>query len=253
MRRDPLFYLALLPLAYVLITFYAPLALMLFESLRTGGVRAYYAVLANPDYAAIMAYSALVALLTTVLALLLALPAAYYLSFHVESEETKNRLLVAFTVPMLVNFLLRAYALMNMLSLVGLLNTFQGMLVGMVYEYTPIMLLPIYSTLERVERRLLEAAETLGARPLQKMLRVTLPLAAPGVASGVVLVFLMSFTEFIVPAMLGGVYGYTVGFLIWDLFLKYRNWAVGSALAFIVTLASVLAVHFYVRYGGGGA
>lgn len=253
MRKSPVFLIAVLPLLYVSITFYVPIILMVVESIRWGGSQLYLSVLSNADYTSIMAYSAGVALLTTVAALLLAFPVAYYLSFGVENSETKNKILAAFTVPMLVNFLLRAYALMNVFSIIGLANTFQGMIIGMVYEYFPFMLLPIYSTLERIERRLIEAAETLGAKPWQAVIRVTLPLAAPGIGSGIALVFLMAFTEFVVPGLLGGVYGYTVGYLIWDLFLKYRNWAVGSALAFIVTLTSIVAVYFYTKYGGGSA
>ncbi|MEZ0345709.1 MAG: ABC transporter permease [Infirmifilum sp.] len=250
MKKSPVIILALLPLLYVISTFYVPLILMFLESVRRGGVGLYASVLTNADYLSIMGYSAAIALITTLMTLALALPAAYYLSFEVDDADTKNKILVAFTVPMLVNFLLRAYALMNIFSLIGLSNTFQGMIIGMIYEYLPFMLLPIYSTFERIERRLLEAAETLGAKPWQATLRVTLPLAAPGIASGVILVFLMAFTEFVVPGLLGGVYGYTIGYLIWDLFLKYRNWAVGSALAFIVTLTSIVAVYFYMKYGG---
>uniref|UniRef100_A0A7C1T6U2 ABC transporter permease n=1 Tax=Thermofilum pendens TaxID=2269 RepID=A0A7C1T6U2_THEPE len=254
-RRAPLpsalVLLAAVPLAYVLATFYLPLLVMLAESLKPQGLSLYVYVLFNPDYAAIMAYSLVLAVVTTASTFLVALPAAYYLSFHVEDEKRKSRLLAAFTVPMLVNFLLKAYALMNVLSVLGLANTYLGMVVGMVYEYLPYMLLPLFSSFERVERRLLEAAQALGARSHHTFLRVVLPLSLPGIASGVALVFLMSFTEFIVPAMLGGVYGYTMGYLIWDLFLKYRNWPVGSALAFMVTLVSLAIVYFYTRWGLG--
>ncbi|MGB9708488.1 MAG: ABC transporter permease [Infirmifilum sp.] len=251
MRKNPVFLIAILPLLYVLTTFYVPIILMALESLKAGGIQVYTSVLTNKDFTSIILYSAAIAFITTLITLVLAFPAAYYLSFGVENPQTKNKFLVAFTVPMLINFLLRAYALMNILSLVNLTNTIQGMIIGMVYEFLPFMLLPIYSTLERIERRFLEAAETLGAKPWQAVLRITLPLATPGIASGVILVFLMAFTEFVVPGLLGGVYGYTVGYLIWDLFLKYRNWPVGSALAFIVTLTSIFAVYFYTRYGGG--
>lgn len=240
---------ALVPVLYVASTFYFPIVLMLFESLRGGGVSVYYQVVTNEDYLAIIAYSGLIAVIVTVVTLLASLPVAYYLAFYVESEEGKSKLLVAFTLPMLVNFLLRAYALMNIFSLLGLANSFQAVVIGMVYEYFPLMLLPVYSTFERVERRLLEAAETLGAKPHQAVLRVLVPVSAPGILSGVTLVFLMAFTEFVVPAMLGGVYGYTVGYLVWDLFLKYRNWAAGSALALIITAASLLAVYAYMRWG----
>jgi len=224
---------------------------MLAESLRPQGPSLYASVLLNPDYTSIVVYSLALAVITTALTFLVALPAAYYLSFHVDCEGRKSRFLAAFTVPMLVNFLLKAYALMNVLSVLGLANTYVGMVVGMVYEYLPYMLLPLFSSFERVERRLLEAAQSLGARSHHIFLRVILPMSLPGIASGVALVFLMSFTEFIVPAMLGGVYGYTMGYLIWDLFLKYRNWPVGSALAFIVTLLSLVIVYLYTRWGLG--
>ena len=242
---------AALPLAYILATFYLPLLILLAESLRGGGLSTYVDVLSNPDYLSVVWYSLGLAVLTTASTFAVALPAAYYLAFEVEDEATKSRLLVAFTVPMLVNFLLRAYALMNIFEALGFAGTYTGIVAGMVYEFLPYMLLPLYSTFERIERRLLEAAQTLGAKPSQVFLRVILPLAAPGIASGVALVFLMSFTEFIVPAMLGGVYGYTVGYLIWDLFLKYRNWTAGSALTFIVTLLSLLIVFAYTKWGIG--
>ena len=254
-RRPPLpsalALLAAAPLAYVLATFYLPLLIMLVESLKPQGPSLYVRVLLNPDYTSIMAYSLVLAVVTTASTFLISLPAAYYLSFHVEDEVEKSRYLAAFTVPMLVNFLLKAYALMNVLSVLGLANTYAGMVIGMVYEYLPYMLLPLFSSFERVERRLLEAAQTLGARSHQVFLRIVLPLSLPGIVSGVALVFLMSFTEFVVPAMLGGVYGYTMGYLIWDLFLRYRDWPVGSALAFIVTLVSLVIVYVYTRWGLG--
>ncbi len=83
--------------------------------------------------------------------------------------------------------------------------------------------MPIYASMARVNPRLLEAAEVLGARPLAKLAKVILPISLPGIASGAVLVYLTSFADFVIPAMLGGVEGYTIGYLIWDLFLKYRN------------------------------
>lgn len=241
--------IAAVPLAYVLATFYLPLLILFAESMRWRGLATYSSIFLNPDYLSIIGYSLVLSVATTGLTFLIALPAAYHLAFHVEDEVAKSRLLVLFTVPMLVNFLLRTYALVNILSLIGLVGTYAGMVLGMIYEFLPYMLLPLYSTFERIEKKYLEAAQTLGAKPSQTFLRVTLPLAVPGVASGIALVFLMSFTEFVVPAMLGGVYGYTVGYLIWDLFLKYRNWPTGSALAFVVTLASLLIVYAYTRWG----
>lgn len=241
--------IATLPIVYVTATFYLPIVLMAFEGLRGEGLDSYRRVLLNPNYLSIIGYSGAIALIVTLATLLLATPAAYFLAFYVTSEAGKNKLLVAFTVPMLVNFLLKAYALMNIFSVFGLANSFTAIVLGMIYEYLPLMLLPVYSTFERVERRLLEAAETLGAKPLQTVFRVLLPVSLPGILSGVTLVFLMSFTEFVAPAMLGGVYGYTVGFLIWDLFLKYRNWQAGSILALVITAVSILAVYAYMRWG----
>lgn len=242
--------IASVPIIYVFTTFYAPLVLLFIESVSTDrGVWIYYDVLFDPDYLSIIGYSAYVAVVATLATLLLSLPVAYYLAFVVEDENKKRALLVSFTVPLLINFLLKTYAFMSILSVFELNNTFSGMMIGMVYEYLPYMLLPVYSTLERINKRLLEAAETLGAKPLQTLRRVILPLSFPGIASGVALVGLMTFTEFVIPAMLGGVYGYTVGYLIWDLFLKYRNWQVGSALAFIITAVSIAVVYVYAKWG----
>ena len=156
---------------------------------------------------------------------------------------------MAFNVPMLVNLLLKTYALLSILQPLGLAYSFKGLMVGMVYEYLPLMLMPIYASMARVNPRLLEAAEVLGARPLAKLVKVVLPISPPGIASGAVLVYLTSFADFVIPAMLGGVEGYTIGYLIWDLFLKYRNWEAGSALSFLVTSLAVLGAFLCVKWG----
>jgi len=238
-------FLASIPLAYVAVSFYLPLLLMFLVSVSgEKGVSIYFDVLLNENYVRIALYSLYIAALTTLSTLVLSLPAAYYLAFYVP-ERYKMNILLAFNIPLLINLLLKAYALLNLLSFLGLANTFTGMMVGMVYEYLPLMFLPIYSSFERINRRLLEAAETLGARPREKFFKVVLPLSLPGIISGVTLVSLMAFTEFVIPAMLGGIHGYTLGYLIWDLFLKFRNWEAGSALSFAVTLVAVLVATIY--------
>ncbi len=241
--------LAYTPLIYTLIAFYTPLLLMLVESVSgKRGAAVYTDVLTNINYLKVVSYSGYIALLTTFITFLIALPIAYYLAF-IASERLKLNLLIAFNVPLLVNLLLRTYALLNILMMLNIAGTFQGLMIGMIYQYFPLMLLPIYSSFERINHALIEAAETLGARPKEQFLKVILPLGLPGIVSGATLVSLTAFTDFVTPAMLGGNHGYTLGYLIWDLFLKYRNWETGSALAFIITLVAVAVSTIYTKWG----
>lgn len=249
MSRKAFKILAYTPLIYTLIAFYTPLLLMLAESVSGDKGAAVYAdVLSNINYLKVVSYSGYIALLTTLITFLMALPIAYYLAF-MASERLKLNLLIAFNVPLLVNLLLRTYALLNILMMLNLAGTFPGLMIGMIYQYFPLMLLPIYSSFERINRALIEAAETLGARPKEQFLKIILPLGLQGIISGATLVSLTAFTDFVTPAMLGGIHGYTLGYLIWDLFLKYRNWEAGSALAFIITLVAVAVSTVYTKWG----
>ncbi len=248
-------------LVYLAVFFYAPLAFLFYQSItsKAGGftLSNYVHVLTSGPYLRVTGYSLLISLTTTVATLVLAYPVSYYLSF-VASRREKGLLVVALVAPFWVDFLLRAYALRVFLDPVNRLLPgplrvelgFRALILGMVYDYLPYMLLPIYAAMEKIPRNLVDAAGTLGAPSHRRLLDIVLPLSLPGVVAGTVLVSLMSFTEFVIPAILGGTEGYTVGYLIYDLFLKYRDYWRGSALTIFVTVTALLAAVVAVRKVG---
>ncbi|WP_181702002.1 ABC transporter permease [Chthonobacter albigriseus] len=185
--------------------------------------------------------------------LVVAYPVAYYLA--VKADPRWRLLLVSLVVvPFWTSLLVRTYAWMyilgsrgipNLLTLVGiedvrLLNTPFAVLVGIVYGYLPLMIMPIYVSLEKLDRRLLEASADLGARPVSTFLGVTLPLSMPGVMTGVALVTILLLGEYLIPQLLGGGKVFFIGNALVDLFLQSRNWPFGSAIA--VTLVLVVVV-----------
>jgi spermidine/putrescine transport system permease protein len=173
-------------------------------------------------------------------------------------------LLVLVIVPFWTSILIRSYAWIYILGgrgLPALLEAFGiegvrliytpfAVLIGIVYGYLPLMVFPIYVSLERLDKRLLEASSDLGARPLSTFLQVTLPLSIPGVATGCMLVFILLMGEFLIPALLGGGKVFFVGNALVDLFLQSRNWAYGSAVAMTLILVMLVTVSVYMRLIG---
>ncbi len=202
----------------------------------------------------------LLAPLGTLTALLVSYPLAYYLAVRVE-PRFKTLLLILVIVPFWTSILIRTYAwifilggrgIPLLLSFVGLegvrlINTPFAVLVGIVYGYLPLMVLPIYVSLEKLDKRLLEASSDLGAGPLATFRQVTLPLSLPGVATGCMLVFILLMGEFLIPALLGGGKVFFVGNALVDLFLQSRNWAYGSAVAATLVVIMLITVSLYMR------
>ncbi|QRM56041.1 ABC transporter permease [Sinorhizobium sp. BG8] len=187
------------------------------------------------------------------LCLLVAYPAAYYLA--VKANPRYRLLLVSLiVVPFWTSLLVRTYAWMyilgsrglpHLLDLIGisdvrLLNTPGAVLLGIVYGYLPLMIMPIYVSLEKLDRRLLEASADLGAKPVSTFLGVTLPLSLPGVMTGVALVTILLLGEYLIPQLLGGGKVFFIGNALVDLFLQSRNWPFGSAIA--VTLVVIVVI-----------
>ncbi|KQT69899.1 MULTISPECIES: ABC transporter permease [unclassified Aureimonas] len=187
------------------------------------------------------------------LCLLLAYPVAYYIA--VKAAPRHRLVLISLiVVPFWTSLLVRTYAWMyilgsrgipSLLGTIGLpdlrfLNTPGAVLLGIVYGYLPLMIMPIYVSLERLDRRLMEASADLGARPVSTFLNVTLPLSLPGVMTGVALVTILLLGEYLIPQLLGGGKVFFIGNALVDLFLQSRNWPFGSAIA--VTLVLVVVV-----------
>ena len=200
------------------------------------------------------------AVLGTVLCALVAYPLAYYLATR--AGEKRTILLILVILPFWTSFLIRTYAWLQILGANGipsflealgveprpvLLNTHASVLLGIVYNYLPLMVFPLYVSLERLDKRLLEASKDLGANRLRTFLQVTLPLTAPGLVSGGLLVFIPMMGEYIIPTMLGGGKIYFVGNALVDLYLQSRNWPLGSAAAIGLIALVVATVGVYLR------
>lgn len=194
----------------------------------------------------------------TVACLLAAYPLAYYLVTRGGSR--KMLLLALIVIPFWTSFLIRTYAWMFLLGNSGiprvveaagltdrlqLLNTPFAVMLGIVYNYLPLMALPIYVSLERLDKSLLEASKDLGADRVRTFLQVTLPLSAPGVISGCLLVFIPVMGEYLIPVLLGGGKTYFLGNALADLFLQSRNWPFGSAIgtAFVAIMLVVVGIY----------
>ena len=196
----------------------------------------------------------------TLSALVIAYPLAYFLAVKAD-PKWKTILLVLVIVPFWTSILIRSYAwifllggrgipaLLDWVGIEGvrLINTPFAVLVGIIYGYLPLMVFPIFVSLDRLDKRLLEASSDLGAKPWRTFLQITLPLSIPGIATGCMLVFILLMGEYLIPAMLGGGKVFFVGNALVDLFLQSRNWAYGSAVAVTLVVVMLITVTIYMR------
>jgi spermidine/putrescine transport system permease protein len=134
----------------------------------------------------------------------------------------------------------------------NLLYTPTAVMIGMVYEFLPFMVLPLYTSLEKVENSLLEAAADLGAPPWKAFLRVTLPLSVPGMIAGTILTFIPAMGMFVVPDILGGAKTILIGNVIRNQFLTARNWPLGAAFSMVLMLLTMVFTLYYTRKAGFG-
>ena len=204
----------------------------------------------DPLYATIVWRSILLAIETTVLVIGVGYPLSYFVARS--PARRRNLLLFLILVPLWTNFVIRVYAWIRILRTVDMLYTPGGVLVGMVYEFLPFMILPIYTSLEKIEVSLYEAAADLGANPLRTFLRVTLPLSMPGVVAGTILVFVPVMGTFVVSDILGGKQFVLVGNLIQQQFLDARDPAFGSAASIILMVMTLIVTVLYTRKFGFG-
>lgn len=206
----------------------------------------------SPNTIGTLCYSFAIAVVTTVLCLLLGYPVAYILA---QSEwRQRNVILVMFVLPMWINFTLRITALKEILTLLeGNLAyyPFLNSVIGMVYDFLPFMILPMYTTLSKLDKSLLEAAADLGGDPAQVFWKVTLPLSVPGIISGVVMVFLPSMTNYVVLDMLYNS-TYIMGSLIGSYFAAY-DWHSGSMIALVLLVIILIFTLITDRYSDEGA
>lgn len=181
-----------------------------------------------------------IALLTTAICLLIAYPVAMVLASAPFNKLAILALL--FIIPMWMNFVLRVIALRSLLYMFGIDYGFAATLIGMVYDFLPFMLLPIYTTLCNLDKSYVEASTDLGAGKVKTFLRVTLPLSLPGVLSGVTMVFMPVFSAYAVTDMLGDASTGVIGGKINGLFGITSTWGVGSALSFVLLVLVFLTM-----------
>lgn len=221
-----------------------------------------YARLAEPLYWEVMWRSAWLAGAATVIALLVGFPFAYGIAQL--PERTRNIALFLVIVPFWTNSLIRTYAIKTILGKKGLINeallglgiidtplnmmyTPFAVIFGLVYIFFPFMVLPVYSSIEKLDRRLIEAARDLGASRLQTFTHVIIPLTLPGIMAGCLIVFLPSMGCFYVSDLLGGAKNLLLGNIIKTQFLNARDWPFGSALsmALVALMTGMMLLYFW--------
>jgi len=235
----------------------APLGLLLYYSLispnHAGITLANFQKFTNPIYVMVLVRSILLALVCTVICLLIAYPVAYILA-----KQKKGAFLsLLFILPMWMNFLLRTYAWMTILENTGIINKLlgfiglpqaslmyntQAVIMGMVYNFLPFMILPLYTSLQKMDPALIEGAQDLGANPTTVFRRITLPLSMPGIVSGITMVFMPAVTTFVISRLLGGSQFMMFGDLIEQQFLTNNNWNFGAALSLIMMVIMLLSM-----------
>ncbi|HEY3440896.1 MAG TPA: ABC transporter permease [Paludibaculum sp.] len=272
MKRLRLIFLA--PAAALLAgLFVAPLAILAVYTVLTrgvyGGVSAPFTVenwtrLADPLYLAIVWRSFVVAGISTAICVVLGFPLALFIA---RSGARKNLYLALVMLPFWTSFLVRTYAWMFLLRDTGLINTvllavgvigeplpllynWGAVIVGLVYGYLPFLVLPLFATLERMDPALVEAAADLGAGPWQTVWRVILPVSAPGLRAGAILVFIPCLGAYLTPDLLGGGKTILIGTLIQNQFTSARDWPFGSAVALGLMGLVMVLLWLHARRGG---
>ncbi len=225
-----------------------------------------YRRLADPIYGVILLRSIAIAAAATGACLALGFPLALFIS---RAGARKGLFLHLVILPFWTSFLVRTYAWLFLLRETGLVNSVLqalgvireplpllysdgAVILGLVYGYLPFMVLPIYAALERLDGSLVEAAADLGARPLAALARVVVPLAAPGIRAGVVLVFIPCLGAYLTPDLMGGGKTIMIGNLIQNQFTSARDWPFGSAVSLVLMALVMLLLMAGTRRGGEG-
>jgi spermidine/putrescine transport system permease protein len=223
-----------------------------------------YIRILDPLYLQVILRSLWLAIATTVICLILGFPVAYWIAV-MAPKRWQNLLLLGFILPLWTSSLLRSYAWITILRPTGLLNSLltsvdlpalellnrtPAVLIGMSYSLLPYMVVILYASLERLDKRLLEAAADLGANPAQTFCQVTVPQILPGITAGSILVFITGLGDFVDPELLGGASSMTAARLVYNQFLgATQNWGFGSALSMTLILAVSIAIAFLIKFG----
>ena len=263
------------PLAVWMIGFVlAPFVLLAFMSFMTKGplgIIQYkptidnYKEMFNPVYATVIKQSLVVAVWTTVLTVLMGYPLANFIAKL--KSKTSSLLTVLLMLPLWVSGLVVLYSFVILLNSSGVINSFLmnihlikkplellynnfAIVVGMIYMFMPFAVLPMYSSIEKLDPGLIEASKDLGAGPVKTFFKVTLPLTSPGIFAAVILTFIPCIGYYMVTDMLGGGTSLMIGNLIYRQFTVSRDWPFGAALSMVLALIIFLMVFIYTKLGG---
>ena len=217
------------------------------------------------NYLPILIKSIWLALISSVICLLIGYPVAYYVAG--QSENRQRFLYMLVMLPMCISFLLRTLAWVALTEDTGIINNFivslgleplplirnnGAVVLGMVYDFLPFMVLPIYNVLVKMDKSVIEAAYDLGASKLQVLLKVILPMSVPGIVSGVTMVFVPSLTTFVISNMLGGGKINLIGNIIEQEFTIANNWNLGAGLSLIMMIFIVISMAFIAKFDKDG-
>lgn len=224
----------------------------------------------TPIYLKVLLRSINLALISTVICLILGYPIAYMITK--EKPKKRSAMILMFVIPMWMNFLLRTYAWLTLLGNNGIINKIVTMLgfepldllynntsvlLGMVYNFLPFMVLPIFSVLSKIDTKLIEAAEDLGANRVTTFFKVIFPLSLPGVMTGISMVFIPAVSTFVISSLLGGNKTNLIGNVIEQQFRYTGDWHFGSAMSFILMIFILITMAFTSKFdkekeGDGG-
>ena len=220
-------------------------------------------------YTGVFMKSLWIALISTAICLLLAYPLAYLITKM--RHSTQNTVIMLMMIPMWMNFLLRTLAWQTLLEKTGVINSILGFLhlptlniintpyaivLGMVYNFLPFMVLPLYNVLVKIDKNVINAARDLGANSIQTFFKVILPLSVPGIISGITMVFVPALTTFVISTLLGGSKILLIGNVIEQEFTQTGNWNLGSGLSIVLMLfiiINMVATAIFDKEGTGTA
>jgi spermidine/putrescine transport system permease protein len=230
------------PTAWLLVFLLAPTAVVAAAGVSAEGLRAF----TDADTLRLLGRSLRIATISTALCLLLGYPVAWFIAGC--TPRWRNLLLFLVVLPFWTNLLVRTYSLMFLLRPMGLLYTETSVILGLVHGYLPFMILPLYQSIEKLPRRLLEASQDLGATPWTTFWRVSVPLTMPGIGAGCILVFIPVLGAFATPELLGGSGSQMLGNQIHLFALKTQNRAAASALTLVLLLVTIALTALYQRF-----
>lgn len=222
-----------------------------------------YKDILNPLYLQTFAKSIGMSVIVTLICLLIAYPFTYFVAQKTEIQKTIFMSMIM--IPFCVSMIIRLFSWVNILRTDGVINNFfktlgigpfklvynqTGALIGLIYMLLPFMILPLYSSIEKLDSSLLEAATDLGAKPVISFLKVTLPLTKPGIFAGCVMVFIPSMGLYFITDLMGGSKTLVIGNLIKNQFITARNWPLGAAMSVVLMLITLLMLKMYQKAGG---